>query len=286
MGFQPRIKSRRNINHEFTKPLREKGKNKARRDGREGKSKKEQTIIPSAVEISDGTLRRLHTLGSQKFGSSPFSDHFNRWLMNVKAVLSEFESNPNIKIDEQFDQERSQVLSLVKQQLENICSIETFLGQEARNLADSKRNLEQIKMDYLTTAKEVEVKRAREISRLTKNMRHLKNEQDQVIRTKTGIFRGISRKTVEKKEAEITQKLTAEQREFELATLNFKAIKQKIRDEYERRSRPVFNEITSFQKKLDDGETDISLEDRWFACEALIDAVNSLLQRNSALSSS
>ncbi len=285
MGFQPRIKSRRDADHDYVKPLREKGKNRQRRSRRAGKSAQEQKHIATANEVSEGTLKRLHTLGNQKFGSSPFSQHFDRWLMTVKAVLSEFESNPNIGVDDQFLGERTEILSTIERELENRRRIEASLDEEEKNLMEYKNHLEQIKREYAIAATEMGKRRNREIKRLRSGIARLKMNQDEVIQMKTGFFRGISRKERERKEIEITQKLSDEQQALELAMLNFKVAKGKLRDEYEKKSTPVFNEMKKFQKKLEDGERDDSLEDRWFACEALIDAVNSFLQRKSALAS-
>ena len=43
----------------------------------------------------------------------------------------------------------------------------------------------------------------------------------------------------------------------------------------------MIEEIKKYQKHIDDLEEDGSLEERWFACEALSDAVNMFLQRKS-----
>lgn len=281
MGYHPRIKSHRDANHEYTKTLREKSRKGVRRGRRVCKTTQERKHVATAKEVSEGTLKRLHTLGSQKFGSSPFSEHFDRWLMNVKGVLSEFESNPNINVDDQFVKERSQILSILEQQLKQRRLHEASLDKEERNLSECKNLLEQFKTEYLTMAKEIQRQKNHEIKRLCRGIDRLKRDQDEVIRMKTGFFRGVSKKGREQKEMEITQRLTDEQRALELATLNFKVAKGKLRDEYERKSTPILNQIKSFQKKLDGGESDDSLEDRWFACEALIDAVNSFLQRKS-----
>jgi hypothetical protein len=97
MGFQPRIRSRRTPNHEYTKPLREKRRPKQQKNKLVRQITQEDS---TAQAVSQGTLKRLHNLGKQRFGSSPFSDHVDRWLANVLAVLSEFESDPNIMIDD------------------------------------------------------------------------------------------------------------------------------------------------------------------------------------------
>ncbi|MGA2386804.1 MAG: hypothetical protein ABSG33_09750 [Candidatus Bathyarchaeia archaeon] len=283
MGFQPRTQPHREASRKYIKPLREKGKSRKARGTRAGRSKQELRRVPTAKEVSEGTLKRLHTLGSQKFGSSPFSQHFDRWLTTVKAVLSEFESNPNVGVDDQFLGERTQILSSIERQLENKRRVEAALDEEERNLAERRNHFEQIKREYVIAATETGKRRNREIKRLRSGIERLKRAQDEVIRMKTGFFRGVSRKERERKEIEITQKLADAQRLLELATLNFKVEKVKLREEYEKKSAPVVDEMKKFQKKLDDGETDDSLEDRWFACEALIDAVNNFLQRKSAL---
>jgi len=286
MGFQPRTRSRRDVDHEFTKPLREKRKDRLHRGRRIGKSAEAQKHIATIKEASEGTLQRLHTIGSQKFASSPFSQHFDLWLINAKVILSEFESNPNISVDEQYVSERSQILSTVEQQLERKRRSETALDEDVRNLSECKNRLEIMKKEYVATARQIETRKNREIKLLYRIIDGLKRDQDEVIRMKTGFFRGISEKEREEKEIEITQRLADEQRALELATLNFKEAKGKLRDDYETKSAPVSNQMKKFQKKLEDAETDDSLEDRWFACEALIDAVNSLLQRKRALDAS
>jgi hypothetical protein len=277
------MKSRRDVNHEYIKPLREKGKNRKGRIGRVGKSTQEQKHIITVKEVSEGTLKRLNTLGSQKFGSSPFSEYFHGWLTDVKAVLSEFESNPNISVDEQFIRERSRILTIIERQLEHRRRKEASLNEEQRNLLECKNLLEQIKTEYVAKSREINRQKNREIKGLYRIIDHLKRDQDEVIRIKTGFFRGISAKHREQREIEIAQRLNEQQRVLELATLNFKGAREKLRDEQERKNAPVLDQMKSFQKKLEEAETDASLEDRWFACEALIDAVNTFLQRKSAL---
>ena len=111
------------------------------------------------------------------------------------------------------------------------------------------------------------------------NIDSLREELDNIVRIKTGLFRGISKKDREQKEIETTQELNTEQRELELAMLDFTEIQERLRDEYERKRQPVIEQIRDCQKKIEILETDGSREDRWFACEALVDSVNALLQR-------
>jgi hypothetical protein len=237
-------------------------------------------------EVSELTLKQLHTLGSQKFGSSPFSEHFDRWLTNITAVLDEFKSHPNIVADDQFENDCVQTLSSIKHQLEAICRKETVLDQELNNLSDWRSRLKQINKEYATLTGAIKGQRNREIKGLYTVINRLKKEQDEVIRMKTGFFRGISKKNREQKEIVVVKELSDKQTELELVMLDFSAKQKELRAEYDRKREPVLEEIKKFRRIVQTLETDSSLEERWFACEALIDAINSFLQRKAAQPSS
>ena len=221
-------------------------------------------------------------MGIQKFGSSPFSEHFDRWLTNVDAVLCEFKSNPNIGLDEQFVTECSQILSSIKHQLENISRKETSLDQELNKLSDWRSRLKQINKEYATLTGSIRGQRNREIKRLYGTINRLKKDQDEVIRMKTGFFRGVSKKKREQKEITIIQELNDKQTELELVMLDFSAKQKELRSDYDKKREPVLEEIKKFRRIIQVMETDGSLEERWFACESLIDAVNTFLQRKSS----
>jgi len=244
-----------------------------------GKSTREEKHVATMKEAADKTFKRIRNLGSQRFGSSPYSEHFDRWLMNLTDVLSEFESNPNISPDEQFVKERSQILSTVKIELEVTRRKEASLEEAVKSLSNSKKLLNGIKEEYATRTREIKRQKNSEIKRLNNNIDSLRKELEYIIRMKTGLFRGISKKAREQKEIETTQELNTAQKELELTMLEFNEAQEKLRDEYETKRQPVIEQIRERQKKIENLETDVSLEERWIACEALVDTVNALLQR-------
>ncbi len=278
MGYQPR-KSPRGAIREYRKALRQKSKDKKHVQRRLNRLSLEENRTATEKEVSEGTLKRLHTLGCQKFGSFPYSEHFNRWLLNVEAVLNEFESHPDIRVDEQFVEEHTGTIALIKVQLEGRRVKEASVNQETRNLSEYKNQLDQINKEYSAAMRALKDQRNSEIRHLNKIINQLKKEQEKIIRVKTGFFRGISRKDREQKEAAIVQELGDKQRELELVMLDFSAKQKKLREEYLIRREPVLEKSKHFQKRIENIETDGSLEERWFACEALIDSVNSFLQR-------
>ena len=278
MGYQP-AKSPKGTNREYKKPLREKGKDKKRLHKGNAQSVQEQRHIATQQEITEDTLKRLHILGNQKFGSFPYSEHFDRWLATVETVLAEFTSNPNIGIDDEFTAECSQALSGIKLTLEQIRRRETTVDLEVKSLAENKNRLQQINNEYATKTSSVRGQKNSELRHLNRQIEQLKKEQETIIRIKSGFFHRVSKKERERREIAIVEELTEKQTQLELAMLDLKQAQKKLREEFDKRKEPVLEDIKKFQKKIEDLETDVSLEERWFACEALIDTVNMFLQR-------
>ena len=279
MEFQHRARSPKRAIRQYKKSLHEKNKVINRVPRHVGKSIKEEKPTATEREVSELTLKRLHVLGSQRFGSSPFSLHFDRWLVNVEAVLAEFQSHPSIGVDDQFVFECQRALANIKLQLEEKRHEEAELEQEIKTLSDSKRRLKQINIEYAAKLSTIRSRKNTEIKCLNRAIDELKRQQGQVIQMKTGFFRGVSDKERERKEMAIAAELDSKLTKLELVLLEYSAKRKQLRSEYDTKMEPVLKQVKDYQKKTREIETDGSLEERWFACEALIDAVNSFLQR-------
>jgi hypothetical protein len=279
MGYQPRRQtSRRNI-HEYKKSFREKSKAKKHAQKRAATTLLTENQLTTEQTISEATLIRLHTLGKQKFGSSPFSEHFDRWIVNVTNVIAEFESYPSIEIDEQFALERSQVLSTIKQQLEYRRQKEGTLDLELKALSDYKNRLNEFNAEYLMNAKAIKTQRNQQTKQFNTDVEQLKKEQDTIIKMKTGFFRGISQKEREQKEAHITEQITHKQNQLETLLVDYSSQLRDLRATYESKRAPVIWQIKCLKENIVSLETDGSLEERWLACEALADAVAAFMLR-------
>jgi hypothetical protein len=268
MGYRPHAKSPKRAIHTYRKSLHEKSKN-TKHSRKIGKQTQEEMQTVTVREISEATLKR----------PSPFSEHFDRWLTNVEAVLSEFKAHPAIGVDDQFGWECTQTLATVKLQLDERRRKEATLDRETMNLQAWRSRLKQINTENAETMSELKTRKKMQLKRLFKAIDSLKKEQESIVRLKTGFFRGLSKKAKEQKEIEIAQKLNDKQRELELVFLEFNVAQKKLQEDSERKREPILEQIKFFRKKAADLENDGSLEERWFACETLIDAVNSFLQR-------
>lgn len=277
MGYsRPPTKPRRTVRQ--YKPLREAKEKKRIRRGHAQPVEEERQIL-SAQEIAQDTLKRLHILGNQKFGSFPYNEHFDRWIKSVEAVLAEFAANPNIGIDEEFTREITQTLNSIKTTLDLIQRREATVNQEVTCLSESKAKLQKMNNQYATQTSTVRGQKNSIIRRLNGEIEILKQQQDSVIRQKTGLFHFRSKKKREQEEIGVVEELLSKQNELELAILDLKQSTKALREEFDRKREPVTEEVKKYQKRIEDLEADSSLEERWFACEALADAVNMFLQR-------
>ncbi|MDR0318448.1 MAG: hypothetical protein LBI09_00220 [Nitrososphaerota archaeon] len=277
MGYRPRARASKKVGWEAKKTFQKKKQPNKRLGKYDNKVWEEKTV--SLQQIFEITLKRLHTLGNQKFGSSPFCEHFDRWLLNVETVLDEFEAQPDVDIDEQFTKERNQIVTEIKLQLDNRRQQENSLGTQINNISDAKSRLQQTKKEYLTQALMLKNQKIVAVRRLNKELETLKEEQEQIIKIKTGFFRGITKKEREKREALAMQRYSDKQQEMEVTVLDFKEKQKQLREEYENRCIPLLEEVKIFQKCTKEIDDDNSLEERWFACEALNDTINNFLQR-------
>ncbi|NLF88791.1 hypothetical protein GX563_08215 [Candidatus Bathyarchaeota archaeon] len=280
MGYShPPTKPRRTIRQ--YKPLREAKEKKRLRRGY-AQPNEEERQIPSEQEIVQDTLKRLHILGNQKFGVFPYSEHFDRWIKSVEAVLAEFVANPNIGIDDEFTQETTLTLNSIKTTLDLIQRRETTVNQEVYSLSEAKVKLQKINNQYAAQASTMRGQKNSEIRHLNREIALIKQQLDGVIKQKTGFLHLRSKKKREQEEISIVEDLTNRQNELELAIMDLKQSQRALREEFDRKREPVAEEIKKYQKRIEELEVDGSLEERWFACEALADAVNMFLQRKAA----
>jgi hypothetical protein len=279
MGYKSQTGSRRSSGRKFQKSQHEKAKAKAQKHTSGGRYAQEETPVPPLGEVVEKTLVKLRNLGSQKFAISPFSQYFDDWLVNVREVLSEFESSPAVVVDEEFVKERSQVFLDVEREFAETRLKETALDETAKNLPDANHLVVQIDAEYAAKSRENGLKRNSEVQRLTRNVHDLEEELDRVSRMKTSLFGSFSKKAKAQKDAEATQKLHSAKNGLELVVQDFKVEQEKLHDEYEKRKQAAMEQVQRIEKDIETLETDGSLEARRAACEALVNGVNALLQR-------
>ncbi len=239
---------------------------------------------PTFKEVVEKTLSRLSNLGDQTFAFPPFSQYYNDWLLSLRSVLSEFESNPATNVDQEFIKQSSLVMNDVELGLAQRRNEEATLEKSTRSLVKQNSLLRQTDIEYANTIQKLKSKRNRAIRRLTRLVHSLEEELEEVSRMKTSILSPFTRRAKSNKIAEVTQKLDTAKGELEAVTKAYKVEQEKIHDDYEKKKQIIIDQVRNLEKKVEGLETDDSVEDRQSACKGLISAVKALLQRKMQLS--
>jgi len=278
MGYRSRGSPRRGAAQRFQKSQHEKAKVKTRKRQSRGKSYREEPQIATAEDIQEKTLSRLKRLGEQKFGVSPFRDYFDDWLINLKEVLSEFESNHGIKVDEGFVNERGRLIGKIEQKLAELKRNETALDVAAKELAEHNHLLVQLDAEYAAQTREIGPRKNAEIQSLTLNVQNLETELERVRAMKTS-FIGFTKKAKAQKEAKALENLDSAKADLDLDLQNFKVEQEKLHDDYEKKKQFVIEELQRLEKEVEKLDNDASIAVRSTVTEALADAVKALLER-------
>jgi len=283
MGYRSQGSPRRSAGQRFQKSQHEKAKTKAHKHQVRGRALGEEPQIATSEEIAEKTLNRLKRLGEQKFAVSPFSEYFDDWLINLKEVLSEFESSPAVSVDEAFVNERGRLIAKVERELAELKEGEAALGVAAKELADNNHLLVQIDAEYAVKTREIGPRRNAEIQGLTLNVQSFEGELERVKAMKTSFF-SFTKRAKAQKESEALRKVESAKTELESVLQSFKVEQEKLHDDYEKKIQAVIEQVQRLEKEVEKLENDSSLTVRSSASEALADAVNALLERQPASS--
>jgi hypothetical protein len=284
MSYRPQTSSHREAGRGRGKTHHKKAKVKGHKHRSDGKYLLEETEAPTFEEEVEKTLGRLHSLRDQLFAFSPFSQYFDDWLLSLKSVLSEFESNPTVTVDEEYVKERSQVVTDVELKLAERRREEAVFVEATRRLADQNHLLVKIDREYATATRKLASKRNGEITALTRRVHDFEEELDDTSQMKTGI-NPFARRAKSQKTAEVTRKLDDTKSELGSVVKAFEVEQEKLHDEYEKRKQEAIKQVRNLEKEIERLDTDVSMEDRRVACEALVNVVKALLQRKTSLPS-
>jgi hypothetical protein len=278
MSFRPQTGSRRSAGKQFSKSAHDKKtKEKKQRSG--AKYLQEETQEVSAQEVAERTLNGLGKLGNQIFALSPFSQYFDDWLVNLNQIVSEFESNPVMNVDEQFVKERAQIFLDVEGTLAENRLQESNLTAEAKALADNNHLIVEADKEYAEQTRERNNKRNVEVQRLSSKIRVLEDQLVSQQEIKISFYKFNARRKAAELLGQTTQTLKATKSELEVTLQSFAAEQEKLHDNYEKRKQELNENSDRLHKELEKLETDTSTAARQETCNLLVNSINALLER-------
>lgn len=229
-------------------------------------------------EQQQKTLGSLNSLGNQVFALSPFSHYFDDWLVNLRQVISEFESAT--AVDEQFTKERTQVFQDVEAAFAELRVQESDLSGEAKELADNNHLLVETDKDYAEKTRELSNRRNADVQRLSVQIRELEDEVASQEQAKFAFYKVMAKRRAAQGLENSRQALKAAKNELEVTLSSFTADQDKLHDSYEKKKQEITGKVEMLHKALEKFETDTSISARQTACSSLATSINALLQRN------
>ena len=283
MSFKSQSPSRRS--RQFSKTAHEKkSKEKKKRSGPKYLIDDITEVTPQ--EVAEKTLNGISKLGTQIFALSPFSQYFDDWLVSLRQVILEFESNPVIKVDEKFQKERMQAFLDIEGALAESRLQESNLTAEAKALAENNHLIVEADQEYAEKTRENSNKRNAEVQRLSNKIHQLEDDLSVQQEIKIGFFKFNEKKRAQQKLNQLTNDLSASKSELEVTLASFTAEQEKLHDNYQKRKQELSENSDRLHKELEKLETDTSIEARQTVCNTLANAVKTLLQRTPANQSS
>ena len=279
MGYRPQAKfSRSGRGHQ--KIERERAKARKQKHLPSDRTAAGSAAPFSKEQVAEKTLKSLRGLGNQRFALSPFSQYFDDWLINLREVLSVFESTPLLNVDESYVAERSRIMTRIEGELVKRRRLEEAELKERWKVRSEKNHLlTKIDTDYAADTRELKVKRNAEIDNLTKTVNGLERQLDEIGKVKTGLFNVLVKREKAQKEKETAAKLGSAKKELEKAVQNFTVEQEKLHGEYEKKKQKTIEEAQLLEKEIEKLEIDNSQQHRQTACEALVEAISAFLER-------
>ncbi len=280
MSYRPQTSSRRGTGRGREKSRHDKVRRKEHKHRSGGKYILEEIPTVTPETFVEKTVGRLQSLGSQTFAFSPFSQYYDDWLVNLKGVLSEFESTPSIKTDNIFTDEGGRIVTGIECKLAERRNDESAHEDAVKKLNEKNHSLVDMDAEYAASTRKLSSERNTQISDLTRKLHELEEELEKAKRIKTSLFNPFSKRAKTERVEEMTKKVETAKKDLETSVRTFEVEQEKLHDEYEKKKEIIINEVRDLEKEADNLERDNSNEDRKAASEALVSAIQDLIRRS------
>jgi len=276
MSFKPQTAPRRGVSRPMTKSAHNK---KTKRKQRSSSKYIEDTPEATPQEIAEKTINSLSKLGNQIFALSPFNQYFDDWLINLRQVLSEFETNKAIKVDEVSKKQITQIMQDIESKLAEKRLKESNLTSEAKALAEVNHKIADTDKEYAEKNREQNNKRNSEVQRLSTKIRQLEDQLGEQQKIKISFYKFKERRAAAQTLSQTEQYLRTAKTELEVILSNFSIEQEKLHDSYQKLKQELSQESDRLHKELEKLEIDTSTEDRKIACGTLIENIKNVLNK-------
>jgi hypothetical protein len=269
----------------FRRPSTKKHSKEKREEHENSLFYQEAPIDPS--QVSSRILNALEHLGTQRFALPPFSEHFERWIKDVEAVLTEFETElPNIA-DQPYRITVQNVLPSLREALRKQIDAEKgSSGEASKLLQDStacELELSKLEHEYGIQTNEARKRHERALGKLRGEIDLLDKRRLKLLRKRPSIVERVLHRSgtkleentsaLQSKRTDFGHKGTLLQHELDELRANYEVKRGHLRE----RQQLLRAKLAEFKRNTSND----ALEVRNAACQELCRTVAQAVDRSS-----
>ncbi|MGA8905527.1 MAG: hypothetical protein WB661_11040, partial [Candidatus Bathyarchaeia archaeon] len=232
-------------------------------------------------------LNALEHLGTQRFALPPFSEHFERWIKDVEAVMTEFETKLPNMTNQPYSVNVQNVLSSLRETLRKQIEAEKDSSGEASKLLQElnvcELELSKLEHEYGAQTYNARKRNERAVGKLKGEIDVLDKRRLKLLRKRPSIIERILHRPGPKLE-ESTSALQSKRTEFDKSGTLLQHELDELRANFDVKSEHLRERQEALKAKLAEFNRNTSndaLEVRNAACQELRLAVTQALDRSS-----
>ena len=201
--------------------------------------------------LAEKTLNESKQLGSLVFPALPFSQNFDNWLANFQKIVTDFEAQSNIYVDDQFAEDRSRIFLDVEGALTKIKVEETNCGAVEKALAYNNHFLLETDKEYAEKTKQFSLKKDAQLQILSNRVNEI--ERQLKVQEEENKHKYLKKRT-DDKTPQLTQNLKTAKSDLEAAQKSFADEQNNLNADYEKKKEDIikgFDEVMGKVKKRD-----------------------------------
>lgn len=281
MSSEPRMRGTR-FRRQSTKKH-----SKERRGEREASVSYQEEVPIDPSQVSSRILNALEHLGTQRFVLPPFSEHFQRWIKDVEAVLMEFETKLPEMADEGYRVTVQDRLSSLREVLGKQVDAEKNSSGETSHLLQElsacELELSKLEHEHRTVTYEARKRHDKASEKLRNDIDLLEKRRLKLLRKQPSIVERILHRSSAKLETS-TNTLQLKRTDLDHEGALLQTNLDELRANYEVKRGHLREHQELLKAKLDESNRTTSndaLEVRKVACQELGLAVTQAVERSS-----
>jgi DNA repair exonuclease SbcCD ATPase subunit len=204
-------------------------------------------------QVTSGVLNAIDHLGNQRFMLPPFADHFERWLIDLRSLLNEFETKLPQTADANLRNEITENLSDIQRILTERTTLEGVQSNEStklqQQLARCDTDLAQLEQSYRTRRQELRKRYEKSDQRIRDEINQLDRRRIQILRKNANILWRIFRKS-DDSVAETDSELDSRKARLRNSEQDLRKDLLKRQEDYATTRQKLVTEIDSLRQKI------------------------------------